>query len=267
MKYLNLVALIILFLAISLTTKACSAFNKIEVSNISQIKQVKKQLEIPPEIRNKKFQELAFKTSVKINTNSNSGSGVIIGRQNNQYLVITNAHVIRNKTTPEVQTSDGEIYHASLLSGTTNSYYDLSILEFYSNKAYEIAILSTVPLQEALNILATGYSSKTNTFVTKEGEINQYPDRPLVEGYQIGYTSDVVQGMSGGAILDAVSGELIGINGKGKFPITNTGLIYQDGSKPSSQNIMKMRQLSWGIPITTFFEQADTNILTRYMLF
>ena len=238
-----------------------------KISNLFQFKQVKKQLEISPEVRKKNFQELAFKTTVQINTNINGASGVIIGKQNNKYLVITNAHVIRKAKNAEVQTSDGAIHQATLLSGATNSYYDLSILEFNSNKAYEIAILSTVPLQEALSVLATGYSSKTNSFVTKEGKINQYPDRPLVEGYQIGYTSDVVQGMSGGAILDAVSGELIGINGKGKFPITNTGLIYQDGSKPNPQTIMKMRQLSWGIPITTFFDQADTNILTKYMLF
>ncbi len=261
-----------------LAAKSNSYFNRIElikskiapttkISNLFQFKQEKKQLEIPPKVRKKKFQELAFKTTVKINTNSSSGSGVIIGQQNNQYLVITNAHVIRNETTAKVQTSDGVIHQASPLSGATNSYYDLSILEFNSSEAYEIAIFSTVPRPKALNILATGYSSKTNSFVTKKGKINQYPDRPLVEGYQIGYTSDVVQGMSGGAIFDTISGQLIGINGKGKFPITNTGLIYQDGSKPSPQTIMKMRQLSWGIPITTFFDQVDTNILTKYMLF
>lgn len=44
--------------------------------------------------------------------------------------------------------------------------------------------------------------------------------KSLQEGYQLGYTNEIEQGMSGGPVLDQ-SGRLIAINGRLKYPLTN----------------------------------------------
>ncbi|MHC5729382.1 MAG: S1 family peptidase, partial [Nostoc sp.] len=85
------------------------------------------------------------------------------------------------------------------------------------------------------------------------------------EGYQIGYNSNIEQGMSGGAILN-IKGRLIGINGRGAYPILNTGYVYPDGSRPTESEIKRMRSLSWGIPISTVLAQVNPEILTAYSL-
>ena len=71
--------------------------------------------------------------------------------------------------------------------------------------------------------------------------------------------------MSGGPILED-NGELIGINGRGSFPILNTGLVYQDGTQPPPEKIEEMRQYSWGVPVNTVLTQIDNNLITAYSL-
>ena len=44
---------------------------------------------------NKELQTLASKITVKVIGDNNSGSGTIIGKQGNNYLVLTNAHVLQ----------------------------------------------------------------------------------------------------------------------------------------------------------------------------
>jgi S1-C subfamily serine protease len=59
------------------------------------------------------------------------------------------------------------------------------------------------------------------------------PKKSLQEGYQIGYTNDVEQGMSGGPVLNQ-SGQLIGINGGLKHPLQGIiAFTFIDGSVPS----------------------------------
>ncbi|MDB9348060.1 tetratricopeptide repeat protein, partial [Nodularia spumigena] len=114
-------------------------------------------------------------------------------------------------------------------------------------------------------VMAAGYSIDKQQIVYRTGTVQQIPERPLKEGYQIGYTSDIEQGMSGGTIINS-RGEIIGINGKSAYPIMNTGFTYSDGTKPTQTQIQKMRTVSWGIPVSTFLAQVNQQTLTAYSL-
>ena len=222
--------------------------------------------ELSPEAR-QDLEETARNITVKVTTQENGGSGVLIGKQDNSYLVLTNAHVIYGGETFELQTADGRTHQATLVSDSIGSQLDMVLLQFGSKQDYETATLS--PSQSALEpgvvAFAGGYSAETGEFVTSSGAVILLSDRALKDGYQIGYTSDIESGMSGGPILNDDL-QLIGINGRSSFPILNTGFIYEDGTQPSPEKIEQMRQYSWGVPTYTLLTQMDSNLITAYNL-
>lgn len=186
--------------------------------------------------------------TVRISSDRNRGSGTIIGKNGANYLVITNAHVIRGATTLQVETHDGQTRTARVVSGSLSGDQDLALLEFSDTRDYAIARISSIPLDTGLDITVTGYSAETGQYTTDEGKIERMSDRPLREGYSIGYSGDIVQGMSGGGIF--FEDELIGINGRSAYPILSN-YTYEDGTKPTDAEIQQMRAVNWGIPINT----------------
>ncbi|MGK7896733.1 MAG: tetratricopeptide repeat-containing serine protease family protein [Xenococcus sp. (in: cyanobacteria)] len=223
------------------------------------------QPEIIAQIDDPQLLEFATNITVKVTTDRTSGSGVIFGKNNNTYLVLSSGHVIRDSKSITIRTVDGLIHQASLIP--IDKDLDLALLEFTSENTYEIASLNYnyFPRIEE-KILAVGYSSETGELVNINGQITQIPEKKLKLGYQIGFTGDLVPGMSGGAVViaDEYGGDLIGINGIGTYPILNTGYTYQDGINPSPTEIESMREVSWGIPIYTLLKQIDTQIMTAY---
>ncbi|BAU67530.1 tetratricopeptide repeat protein (plasmid) [Stanieria sp. NIES-3757] len=213
----------------------------------------------------KALTEIARAITVKISTKDNGGSGVLIGKQGNNYLILTNAHVVRSGKTFEVKTEDGQTHQANLVFNSISANYDRALLQFSSNHTYKIATPSELPAEPELPTFAAGYSRQTGKFVTTSGQVTQISDQLLKEGYQIGYTNEIESGMSGGPILDGDM-KLLGINGQLKFPIINTVYVYQDGTQPKPEEIEAMRQLSWGIPIDTVLGELNSNIVTAYNL-
>jgi S1-C subfamily serine protease len=181
-------------------------------------------------------------------------------------LVLTNNHVLREDKEFTIQTHDGATYPAKPVNNAIQSNDDLALLEFTSEKSYQTATInsSAIPIVEQ-DILAVGYAAETGKLVTQEGKIGLIPDKTFKDGYSVGYSSNIVQGMSGGAILN-VDGEVIGINGKSAFPIVNTGYVYQDGSEPTAEEIEQYRQLSWGLSLNSFLAQLNSDIITAYNL-
>ena len=218
--------------------------------------------EINPYIKD----NIAREITVKISSEDSGGSGVIIAQQDNTYLVLTNNHVLRDREEFTVYTYDGETYQATEVEKAISTGDDLALLQFESDKSYQTATINTAAIPKAEQaILAVGYSAETGELVTETGTIEQVPDKTLKEGYSIGYSSNIVQGMSGGAIFNT-DGEVIGINGKSSFPIINTGYDREDGTKPSAEEIEQYRQLSWGLSINRLLTQINPEIITAYNL-
>ena len=92
------------------------------------------------------------------------------------------------------------------------------------------------------------------------GEVSLLLERSLSEGYGLGYTNEVEQGMSGGPVLNE-SGQLVGINGRLKYPLQGIDVFtFVDGTKPSIELFKQMEALSWAIPISTFQQLAEVSL-------
>ncbi|MBE9056212.1 serine protease [Sphaerospermopsis sp. LEGE 08334] len=217
------------------------------------------------EYSQKQLQTIAKRITVRVIGDNNSGSGTLLSKRGNTYLVLTNSHIIRGATKISLTTADGKTYNAQTVPNTNFDKFDLALLQFQSNENYCLQeVTNFVPFTE-MEVIAAGYSATKGQIVFRTGTVQKISQRPLKEGYQIGYDSDIEQGMSGGAIINS-RGQIIGINGRSAYPILNTGYVYPDGSRPSNAEIQAMRKLSWGIPISTVLAQVKPEILTAYSL-
>ncbi len=211
------------------------------------------------------LQTLASRITMKVIGDNNGGSGTIIGKRGNKYLLVTNSHVIQGVNSIRVEAFDGKNYPAQVVPNNNFEKFDLALLEFQTSQNYCLPdIADFIPNQE-MEVLAAGFSGKKGKIMFRKGKINLISQSPLKGGYSIGYTSDIDQGMSGGAIINT-QGTLIGINGRTAYPILNTGYIYQNGSKPNQEEIQQFRKLSWGVPIRTFLVEVNPEILTTSKL-
>jgi tetratricopeptide (TPR) repeat protein/V8-like Glu-specific endopeptidase len=216
------------------------------------------------------LRNLAASFTVKVLTANNRGSGFIVARNGQVYTVLTSAHVLTPGAPHRIQTPDGKIYSATVVASREKlKNNDLAILQFRATVDYSIASL---PKPQRVDIfvpwLPNGELQVQRTPITGEevyvagfpfdadqlnmlgSKINLLPDKPLTGGYQIGYVTSTRQGMSGGPVLDQ-SGEVIGIHGLGNIAILDNAYVFQDGSRPSEQQLQQMQQMSFAVPITT----------------
>jgi tetratricopeptide (TPR) repeat protein/S1-C subfamily serine protease len=206
------------------------------------------------------------RVTVKITSETNRGSGTIIAKKGDNYLILTNAHVTRNTKTLQVQTYDGHSRAARIVPNSLSENQDLALLEFSDTREYSIATIAKFTINQnsiGLEVVAAGYVAETGQYRTTKGTLEQVSDRPLREGYSVGYSGDIVQGMSGGGIF--VERDLIGINGRSAHPILSN-YIYEDGTKPTDAEIQQMRAVNWGIPINTLLTYIRPEILSAYNL-
>ncbi|WP_204105715.1 MULTISPECIES: serine protease [Spirulina sp. CCY15215] len=205
-----------------------------------------------------KIQSIARDITVKVLAGRVWGSGVLIKKQGNLYTVITNDHVLEagNRQNYQIQTSDGQIHFATVGNIPGSNGDDLGELQFQSSRNYQIALTrNTTNLNIGESVFASGFPLETNSpnsqdFTITTGHITLLMDRALLGGYQLGYTNNVYQGMSGGPLLDS-QGQLIGINGRSKYPLWGNPYVFKDGSFPTGVTRSQLRSSSWAIPIQT----------------
>ncbi|WP_159402699.1 serine protease [Nostoc sp. ATCC 53789] len=200
----------------------------------------------------------------------NSASGTLIARkqikQDKQsfyiYLVLTNHHVLsRYNSRYYIQTHDGLIHQAHQYSQTKLKNNDLGILWFYSPYEYKKATLGkSSNLKDNSKVFVAGFPCDLSSvemycpakFFFSSGKVFLI-DRPLVDGYQIGYTNDTKAGTSGGPVLNG-QGQLVGINGRGKDDPASRQYRYPDNS--GTPQITQEQSLALGIPIETYLQLA-----------
>jgi len=205
--------------------------------------------------------------TVRILSEQNRGSGVLVHRENKTYVVVTSDHVMaQTKSHPlQILTPDGLTHAAHLDQTSTNKEIDVTFVKFTSDKSYQVvAIGSETDLAINAPVYAAGFfnwhqigkNAVENTrdwggkaFHLTSGIVSMLPTQSLARGYQLGYSNEVRSGMSGGPVLNEC-GQLVGINGKGKHPWQGIKAYqFDDGSLPKVGVFYQMESLSWAIPI------------------
>ncbi|NJQ98391.1 MAG: trypsin-like peptidase domain-containing protein [Hydrococcus sp. CSU_1_8] len=178
------------------------------------------------------------------------GSGILIAKDGQTYTVVTNKHVIDRGQPYRIQTPDGKIHQATLKQRDNSlARQDIAFLQFKTDQNYIVATLGdSKTLSNEQAVFAAGFPFESDRLAFNSGKISAIAVKPLVGGYQIGFSSETKQGMSGGALLDE-QGKLIGILGQSATAILNDSYTYQDGSRPNEQTIQQMRQSSFAIPV------------------
>jgi serine protease Do len=210
--------------------------------------------------------EIAQKITVRILGDDNMGSGVIIDRRGDSYTVLTNHHVVEKneQNNYTILTPDGRTHSGRWLRSQQFGNLDLALVEFSSNQSYQVAEMSN---SNALSVgdavyaagfpnwhFTPGRAEETRDWGLKayrltQGRVEMLSRKPLESGYQIGYSNNIETGMSGGPILNQ-NGELIGVNGRQKYPLIGIdAFIFSDGTRPSEVEAERMVPLSWGIPV------------------
>lgn len=206
--------------------------------------------------------QLCQSATVRVIKTDSAGSGVIINRQGNIYSVLTNWHVV-NSSKPLILTADDEQYQL-IEPPQQLGNADLALLQFYSEVEYPVPQMQKTMPQIGDTVYAAGFPLEIDNsnslylgnaaFRLTQGQVSVIPLKSLPQGYQLGYTNDTVNGMSGSPIFNA-QGLLVAIHGRGKYRDPGFGVyIFEDGSEPTPEQLEQMIQSSWGIPISTYAE-------------
>ena len=201
--------------------------------------------------------QMAQGFTVKILVGDTNGSGVIIGKTGNTYRVVTNAHVVTRSNSYKIQATDRKVYAGKLLEkGSSLQGNDLAILTFESSANYGVATLAEGPtLKPNDAVYSAGFPIDQSNFMITSGTVTEVTSQPLKGGYQLGYSADTLQGMSGGPLLNA-SGQLIGVVGMGKGAALTEAYTYQDESRPAKDVINQWRGMSFAVPVATINQIA-----------
>ncbi len=224
--------------------------------------------------------EIARQVTVRILTEPGSGSGVVIAREGQTYTVLTCLHVIAGSKgeSYRVLSADGKIYPARLKPIRSLVGVDLALVQFESKIPYKVAVLGNSDvLSVGSQVYASGFPNYhfinqnaveetrnwgTKAFRLTAGKVSLLPEKSLQEGYRLGYDNDVELGMSGGPVLNE-KGEVVGINGRLKYPVQGIDVFtFADGTKPSVELFEQMETLSWAIPVATF-QQSGKEFLRQ----
>ena len=154
---------------------------------------------------NREVSEIASLVTVRILSDSGSGSGVIIGRNGENYRVLTNNHVVAGNNTQNytVLTADGQTHIAKPFSSSQFSRLDLALVEFTSPVSYRVVeIGNSHKLAVGDAVFGAGFSNwhwidakaientrnwGLKAFRLTAGKVGMLPEKSFVEGYQLGY--------------------------------------------------------------------------------
>ena len=160
-----------------------------------------------------------------------SGSGIIIGENDSELLMVTNNHVVSDATTVNVTFADGESYEAQVKS--TDSDTDLAIVVVKLSDIKESTMnqikIATIGDSDSLKVgeqvvaigNALGYGQSVTTgIVSAKYRTNSTNTTPLIQT-----DAAINPGNSGGALLN-MKGEVIGINSSKYSDTTVEGMGY-----------------------------------------
>ena len=183
--------------------------------------------------------------------NQSSGSGIIVGENDTELLVVTNNHVISDATELKVQFIDGSIANAKVKG--TDANMDLAVIAV-SLDSLESSTISNISIavlgdSESLkvgepaiaigNALGYGQSVTTGVISALNRQIAMSEDGTTT-GTLIQTDAAINPGNSGGALLN-MKGEVVGINSNKIGGSTIEGMGYAipiSNAKPIIEDLM-----------------------------
>ena len=203
-----------------------------------------------------------------------SGSGIIIGENDEELLIVTNNHVVADADTVSVAFIDEQVYEAKVKG--TDSDSDLAIivvdLEDLSDETMSKIKIATIGNSDELKVgeqvvaigNALGYGQSVTTgIVSAKNRTNETNSTPLIQT-----DAAINPGNSGGALLN-MKGEVVGINsskmasydveGMGyAIPITEVGSIIDSlMSRETREKVAEEERGYLGIACQTINEDAS----------
>ena len=183
--------------------------------------------------------------------NQSSGSGIIVGENDSELLVVTNNHVIADSTELKVQFIDGSVADAKVKG--TDANMDLAViaiaLESLSQETASNISIAVLGDSESLkvgepaiaigNALGYGQSVTTGVISALNRQIAMSEDGST-SGTLIQTDAAINPGNSGGALLN-VRGEVVGINSNKIGGSTIEGMGYAipiSNAKPIIEELM-----------------------------
>ena len=168
-----------------------------------------------------------------------SGSGVIIGKNDSELLIVTNNHVVEDSTALSVQFVDGKSYDAEIKG--TDSDVDLAVIAIPLSSISQDTLNSisfakygdsdSISVGDQVvaigNALGYGQSVTTGIISAKDRDIST---KGGTESGLLQTDAAINPGNSGGALLN-MNGELIGINVAKYSDTTVEGMGYSIPSK------------------------------------
>lgn len=182
--------------------------------------------------------------------NDSSGSGFIVGENENELLIVTNNHVITDSTELKVQFIDESVATAKIKG--TDSSMDLAVLsvslEQLNSSTREAISIATLGDSETLKVgepaiaigNALGYGQSVTTGVISALNRQIMVEDGSTSGSLIQTDAAINPGNSGGALLN-VKGEVVGINSNKMGGTAIEGMGYAipiSRAKPIIQELM-----------------------------
>jgi Tfp pilus assembly protein PilF len=177
----------------------------------------------------------AITVEIKTENPLDTGSGILLQRQQDVYTLLTAKHVVQNYTNLTIKTSDGTIH--KFLPGSirkSGNNLDLAILKFRSSKNYSLVNIGTSKtLTRGSTVYVAGFPRTANEAVIStgllhftDGKVTGIAARGNDTGYSLIYGNQTLPGMSGGPVLNE-NGELVAIHGRGE----------KDGEQKTGRNL------------------------------
>jgi tetratricopeptide (TPR) repeat protein len=217
-------------------------------------------------IHNEAINQIAKNITVRIFSDDSKGSGVLIQKKGNEYIVLTAKHIFKKpNTTYNIITNDGrshEISTGSLRGADKN--IDLAIIRFRSDNNYPVAKLGdSQRLTAETDIYLAGFVGQLSTYSFRLGKVSANAlNTSEDEGGLIIYSNRGRRGMSGGPILNQ-SGELVAIHTMGSEIGYSSGIAMHRFLKlaPEMGVTLNVQFPSWSSPISP---RADNYFASAY---
>ena len=169
------------------------------------------------------------------------GSGVIFGKEENVYTILTAWHVIKDYVQNEeiqIKTPDGKSHNHISYTKEKIGDYDLGLLRIDLRGEYQVAkINKRKEISPGESLFVGGFPLPSSSvpqrlFRFVPGSLIARSNIQIPGGYQLLYSNQTLPGMSGGPVVDT-EGNLIGIHGRAEVDVRLTeqrGIAVKTGT-------------------------------------